>query len=55
MEGDATVLEHIGDTYDKLGKVDLAIEFWSLTLKADPGNTGVLEKLKSKGAVETAP
>ena len=55
MEGDATVLEHIGDTYDKMGKVDLAIEFWSLTLKADPGNASALEKLKDKGAIETAP
>jgi len=55
MEGDPTVLEHIGDTYDKLGKVDLAVQFWSLTLKADPGNAGVLEKLKDKGMVETGP
>jgi len=35
--------------------VDLAIEFWSLTLKADPGNASVLEKLKSKGAIQTTP
>jgi len=55
MEGDSTVLEHLGDTYDKLGQTDLAIEFWSLTLKADPGNVDVLEKLRKKGAIESAP
>jgi tetratricopeptide (TPR) repeat protein len=55
MEGDPTVLEHIGDTYEKLGKTDLAIRFWSLALKADPGNAGITEKLKGKGVVETAP
>jgi len=55
MDGDPTVLEHIGDTYEKLGKADLAVKFWSLALKADPGNASVTEKLKNKGVIETAP
>ena len=55
MGGDATVLEHIGDTYDKLSKGDLAVEFWSLALQADPDNADISEKLKSKGAIETSP
>jgi tetratricopeptide (TPR) repeat protein len=55
MEGDPTVLEHIGDTYDKLGKVDLAAEFWSLALEADPGNASISDKLKNKGSVGTTP
>lgn len=55
MGDDATILEHIGDTYDKLGKDELAIEFWSLALQADPGNATVSEKLRAKGAAETSP
>jgi hypothetical protein len=55
MGDDATVLEHIGDTYDKLGQGELAVEFWSLALAADPGNARLGEKLRSKGAAETAP
>jgi tetratricopeptide (TPR) repeat protein len=55
MGDDATILEHIGDTYDKLGKDELAVEFWSLSLQADPGNARLGEKLRSKGAAETAP
>jgi hypothetical protein len=52
---DATILDHIGDTYDKLGNDELAIEFWSLSLQADPGNAEVSKKLKAKGAAESSP
>jgi tetratricopeptide (TPR) repeat protein len=50
MASDPTVLEHIGDTYERLGKDSDAIDYWSKALIADPDLDRVREKLRSKGA-----
>jgi hypothetical protein len=41
----ATVYEHLGDVYDKLGNDDLAQEWWGKSFDADPGRIHLLEKL----------
>jgi len=55
MSEDPTVLDHVGDTYEKLGKMDLAVHYWSRALAADPDNDEIAEKLKKKDGVDTAP
>ncbi len=41
----ATVYEHLGDVYDKLGNDELAQEWWGKSFDADPGRIHLLEKL----------
>ena len=49
MEEDPTVLDHLGDTYEKLGQEELAILYWSRALASDPDNSDIARKLKEKG------
>lgn len=42
---DAVVYEHIGDTYDKLGKVAEAVLYWQKCQQIDPANKSVVAKL----------
>lgn len=35
-DGSATVYEHLGDTYQKLGRIDEALEAWKTALEQDP-------------------
>ena len=43
----AEVLEHLGDAYEKLGKIDLAIQYWRQAREIEPNRESVLAKLKS--------
>jgi len=43
---DAIVLEHIGDTYGKLGKNSDALNYWQKSLALDPDNKKVAEKIE---------
>lgn len=45
--GDATVFEHIGDTYAKLSQIDKAIDFWQKALVLDKTNKKLAEKIES--------
>ncbi len=42
----ATLEEHMGDIYEKLGQKRKAIEHWEKALKSDPTNTSVQEKIE---------
>ncbi|MCL5020365.1 MAG: tetratricopeptide repeat protein [Bacteroidetes bacterium] len=42
----ATLEEHMGDIYQKLGQKRKAIEHWKKALKADPTNKSVAEKIE---------
>lgn len=44
-EPDAVVFEHIGDTYDKLGKEAEAVLYWQKAAQLDPDNTELTGKL----------
>ncbi len=42
---DATVFEHLGDTYKAIGKLDEARQWWQKSLDLDPKNKAIKEKL----------
>lgn len=42
---DAVVFEHIGDTYDKLGKEAEAVLYWQKAAQLDPDNAELTEKI----------
>jgi tetratricopeptide (TPR) repeat protein len=44
-EEDPVVLEHLADTYEKLGNLREAVSFWEKALKREPENP---DKLKEK-------
>ncbi len=44
---DAVVLEHIGDTYSKLGRNSEALNYWQKSLALDQGNKKVTEKIEA--------
>jgi tetratricopeptide (TPR) repeat protein len=44
-EASAVVLEHLGDTYSKLGVKDKAIEWWKKALEKDPENKQIQQKI----------
>jgi len=50
-EEDATVFEHIGDTYQKLGKPRRRLDYWQKAQGLDTENKGLAEKIS---ASETA-
>ncbi len=58
---DPTVLEHIGDTYAKLGRSAQALEFWLKASTLTPGNKTLAEKIEgtktklSKGDAKPRP
>lgn len=43
----ATVLEHLGDVYNKMDEPDLAREYWQKALEKDPAKTHLRQKLNS--------
>ena len=55
MKDDPTVLDHLGDIYEKLGQEDLAVQYWSRALAADPDNAEIARKLREKGAIGNSP
>jgi tetratricopeptide (TPR) repeat protein len=46
---DAVVFEHIGDTYQKLGNKEQALDYWQRALKLDPPNKTLIDKIASGG------
>jgi tetratricopeptide (TPR) repeat protein len=46
-EEDATVFEHIGDTYQKLGKSEEALNYWQKALALDAENKKISEKIEA--------
>ncbi len=46
-EDDPTVFEHLGDTYQKLGQMPQAQEYWQKSLALDPTNKKLAEKIES--------
>jgi tetratricopeptide (TPR) repeat protein len=50
QEPDPVVLDHIGDVYDKLGKIADAVLYWRKALQIDPNNSSITEKLDSLAA-----
>lgn len=42
----ATLFEHVGDNYDKLGVADLARYWWRRAVEADPRRTYLLDRLR---------
>jgi len=57
-EEDAVIRDHLGDAYEKLGKLDEAREAWQRALTLDPDIQGVREKLertKPKPEPDAAP
>ena len=44
--GSATVFEHLGDVYDKLGDEEKAQEWWEKSFNFDPERVHLLEKLE---------
>ncbi|HAC14596.1 MAG TPA: hypothetical protein DCE78_01440 [Bacteroidetes bacterium] len=44
--GSATVFEHLGDVYDKLGEEEKAQEWWEKSFDSDPERIHLLEKLE---------
>ena len=42
---DATILDHVGDSYEKLGKIDSARVYWREALQLDSADTKIREKL----------
>ena len=53
MPGDPTILDHIGDAWSALGHRESAIAKWTLSLRADPSNQRVAEKLRANGIQPT--
>ena len=49
VEGDPTILDHLGDVFDAMGKPEQAVDYWKQSYIADPENKAVAEKLKSRG------
>lgn len=49
---DATLYEHLGDTYFKLNNESKAIENWEKALRKDPGNDQLERKIKNKKLYE---
>ena len=49
VTGDPTILDHIGDAYQALGKHPEAIEHWIQSLTASPGNADIEKKLRKSG------
>lgn len=47
---DAVVYEHIGDTYEKLGKSAEAVLYWQKGLQADPASKSLPAKLDARSA-----
>jgi len=48
--GDATVFEHIGDAFEKLGKTADAVAYWQKALQLDAGNKSIAAKLDASSA-----
>jgi tetratricopeptide (TPR) repeat protein len=46
-EEDATVFDHIGDTYQKLGKTEEALNYWEKALALDAENKKIAEKIEA--------
>ena len=46
---DAVVADHLGDTWFALQDQDKAVRFWKLSLRQDPGNVSVRQKLIKAG------
>jgi tetratricopeptide (TPR) repeat protein len=46
IPGDPTILEHLGDTYQKLGNQKKAEGYWRRALEADPENDRIRDKLR---------
>jgi len=46
---DPTVLDHLGDVWSALGRPDRAAACWRESLIREPGNAGVVEKLRRLG------
>jgi tetratricopeptide (TPR) repeat protein len=44
---DAVVFEHIGDTYDQLGKAAQALQYWQKAQALDQGNKQIVSKIDS--------
>jgi len=51
---DPTILDHLGDAFDKLGQKDKALPRWERSFILDPQNEDVARKLKQAG-VDLAP
>lgn len=49
-EPDSVVFEHIGDTYEKLGKSAEAVLYWQKALHLAPENAGLVSKLDARSA-----
>jgi tetratricopeptide (TPR) repeat protein len=49
MPEDATVLEHVGDCYDKLGDRAKSLEYWGRALARDAGNARLSGKIRGAG------
>lgn len=53
---DATVLEHIGDTYSKLNRAPQALEFWQKAIALTPENKLLADKIeKTRTTMSKAP
>ena len=46
-EPDAVVIDHLGDTYQKLGNLEAALENWQKALVLDPQNKIIAEKIRT--------
>ncbi len=44
---DATVFEHVGDTYSKLNRITQALDFWQKALLLEPTNKSLAAKIDS--------
>lgn len=49
-EGDPVVFEHIGDAYEKLGRIPEAVGYWQKAHELDAGNTSLTSKLDAHSA-----
>ena len=49
VESDAVILEHLGDVYRELGRLDDAVDAWSDALIAEPDRESTRERLRSAG------
>lgn len=48
---DPVIYEHLGDVYFKMGEKDNAKKYWKLSLKLQPDQDVVIQKLKSLGSL----
>jgi len=53
-DAEATIAEHLGDTYMALGQKENAIAAWSESFRLDPKNSAVRDKLKAQGETPDA-